>query len=146
MNAKIDNNCIFCKIGQKKIDANVIDENENAIAFLDAFPLTAGHTLVITKKHYAKLQDVEFNEISCLFRLAHKILPVIEEGTTVRGTLLAIHNGKDSGQEIPHVHLHIVPRKPGDGGAAIHSMFDSNYRPEKSETKRISNNIKKLFQ
>ncbi|HEX7274805.1 MAG TPA: HIT domain-containing protein, partial [Nitrososphaeraceae archaeon] len=47
MNAKIDNNCIFCKIGQKKIDANIIEENEDAIAFLDAFPLTAGHTLVI---------------------------------------------------------------------------------------------------
>ena len=78
MNSKIDNNCIFCKIGQKKIDANIIDENENAIAFLDAFPLTAGHTLVITKNHYAKIQDVEFDEIRNLFMLAYKILPLIE--------------------------------------------------------------------
>ncbi len=68
-----------------------------------------------------------------LFRLAYKILPFIEEGTDVQSTLLAIHNGKDSGQEIPHVHLHIVPRKPGDGGGAIHSMFTSNHRLEKSE-------------
>jgi histidine triad (HIT) family protein len=142
MNTNIDNNCIFCKIGQKKINANIIDENENAIAFLDAFPLTAGHTLVITKNHYSKLQDVEFEEIINLFGLAYKILPHIEEGTGVQGTLLSIHNGKDAGQEIPHVHLHIVPRKPGDGGAAIHSMFDSSHRLEKSEMLRIFNNIK----
>jgi histidine triad (HIT) family protein len=142
MNTKIDNNCILCKIGQRKIDANIIDENENAIAFLDAFPLTAGHTLVITKNHYAKLQDVEFDEIGDLFRLAYKILPLIEKGTGVQGTLLAIHNGKDAGQEIPHVHLHIVPRKPGDGGRAIHSMFDSNHRLEKSQMMRIFKSIK----
>jgi len=142
MNANIDNNCIFCKIGRKRIDANIIDENENAIAFLDAFPLTPGHTLVITKNHYAKLQDVKFGEISNLFSLAYKILPLIEEGTGVQSTLLAIHNGKDAGQEIPHVHLHIVPRKPGDGGSTIHSMFDSNHRLEKSEMMRIFNSIK----
>lgn len=146
MNSKINNNCIFCKIGQKKIDANIIDENENAIAFLDAFPLTGGHTLVITKKHYAKLQDVEFDEISSLFRLACKILPLIEEGTNVQSTLLAIHNGKDAGQEIPHVHLHIIPRRPGDGGAPIHSIFGSNHRLEKNQMIRIFNSIKQLSQ
>ncbi len=142
MNSKIDDECIFCKIGQRKIEANILDENENAIAFLDAFPLTAGHTLVITKNHYAKLQDVEFDEIINLFRLAYNILPFIEEGTNVQGTLLAIHNGKDSGQEIPHVHLHIVPRKPGDGGGTIHSMFTSNHRLEKSEMMRVFKSIK----
>ena len=57
-------------------------------------------------------------------------------------SLLSIHNGKDAGQEIPHIHLHIVPRKPGDGGTAIHSMFDSSHRLEKSEMLRIFSNIK----
>lgn len=146
MSTKIDSNCIFCKIGQKKIDANIIGENENAIAFLDAFPLTPGHTLVTTKNHYAKLQDVMFDEFSNLFELAYKILPFIEEGTSVQGTLLAIHNGKDAGQEIPHVHLHIVPRKPGDGGDAIHSMFDSSHRLENSEMTRVFNSIKEQSQ
>ena len=48
MSTSTADNCIFCKIAQKKIDAKIIDENENAVAFLDAFPLTVGHTLVIT--------------------------------------------------------------------------------------------------
>jgi histidine triad (HIT) family protein len=142
MSINIADNCIFCKIAQKRIDAKIIDENENAIAFLDAFPLTAGHTLVITKNHYAKLQDVEFDQINQLFRLANKILPSIEKGTGVQGTLIAIHNGKDAGQEIPHLHVHIVPRKPGDGGGSIHSMFDSSHRLEEGEMIKVFKKIK----
>ncbi|HXV89177.1 MAG TPA: HIT family protein [Nitrososphaeraceae archaeon] len=145
MSASTADNCIFCKIAQKKIDAKIIDENENAIAFLDAFPLTAGHTLVITKNHYAKLQDVEFDQINQLFSLVNKILPSIEKGTGVQGTLIAIHNGKDAGQEIPHLHVHIVPRKFGDGGGSIHSMFDSSHRLEEVEMIKVFRKIKEQF-
>jgi histidine triad (HIT) family protein len=146
MSTSTIDNCIFCKIAQKKIDAKIIDENENAIAFLDAFPLTAGHTLVITKNHYAKLQDVEFDNITQLFSLASKILPSIEKGTGVQSTLIAIHNGKDAGQEIPHLHVHIVPRKLGDGGSSIHSMFDSSHRLEESEMIKVFKKIKEQLE
>lgn len=145
MSTTVDN-CIFCKIAQKKIDAKIIDENENAIAFLDAFPLTAGHTLVITKNHYAKLQDVDYDQINQLFSLANKILPSIEKGTGVQSTLIAIHNGKDAGQEIPHLHVHIVPRKLGDGGGSIHSMFDSSHRLEESEMIKVFKKIKEQLE
>ena len=146
MSTSTIDNCIFCKIAQKKIDARIIDENENAIAFLVAFPLTAGHTLVITKNHYAKLQDVKFDQINQLFSLANKILPSIEKGTGVQSTLIAIHNGKDAGQEIPHLHVHIVPRKLGDGGGSIHSMFDSSHRLEESEMIKVFKNIKEQLE
>jgi histidine triad (HIT) family protein len=142
MNGSTADTCIFCKIAQKKIDAKIIDENENAIAFLDAFPLTAGHTLVITKKHYAKLQEVELDQMAYLFNLIHKILPPIEKGTGVQSTLIAIHNGKDAGQVIPHLHVHIVPRKAGDGGGAIHSMFDSSDRLGEFEMNKVLKSIK----
>lgn len=145
MSTTVDN-CIFCKIAQKKIDAKIIDENENAIAFLDAFPLTAGHTLVITKNHYAKLQDVHYDQINQLFSLANKILPSIEKGTGVQSTLIAIHNGKDAGQEIPHLHVHIVPRKLGDGGGSIHSMFDSSHRLEEREIIKVFKKIKEQLE
>ncbi|HEY9398865.1 MAG TPA: HIT family protein [Nitrososphaeraceae archaeon] len=142
MNAKTADNCVFCKIALKKIDAKIIDENENAIAFLDAFPLTAGHTLVITKKHYTKLQEIELDQITHLFKLVHKILPPIEKATGVQSTLIAIHNGKDAGQVIPHLHIHIVPRKAGDSGGAIHSMFDSTHRLSEDEMNKVLKNIK----
>ena len=142
MNATSADSCIFCKIALKKIDAKIIDENENAIAFLDAFPLTAGHTLVITKKHYTKLQEVQFDQIAHFFNLVHKILPSIEKGTGVQSTLIAIHNGKDAGQQIPHLHVHIVPRKSGDGGNAIHSMFSSSHRLGEDEMNKVFKNIR----
>ena len=142
MNADTADNCIFCKIALKKIDARIIDENENAIAFLDAFPLTLGHTLVITKKHYAKLQETKLDEVIDFFSLVHKIIPSIEKGTGVQSTLIAIHNGKDAGQDIPHLHVHIVPRKPGDGGSAIHSMFNSKQRLGDEEMNSLLENIK----
>ena len=142
MNTTNVDNCIFCKIVLKKMDAKTIDENENAIAFLDAFPLTAGHTLVITKKHYEKLQEVELDQMTDLLKLIRKILPSIEKGTGVDSTLIAIHNGKDAGQVITHLHVHIVPRRAGDGGGAIHSMFDSSHRLGEVEMNKVLKSIK----
>ncbi|MFI5422536.1 MAG: HIT family protein [Nitrososphaerales archaeon] len=54
----LDKNCTFCKIVDGNISARIISQNENAIAFLDAFPLSVGHTLVIPKRHYSKVQDI----------------------------------------------------------------------------------------
>jgi len=104
--------------------------------------VTLGHTLVITKKHYAKLQETKLDEVIDFFSLVHKIIPSIEKGTGVQSTLIAIHNGKDAGQDIPHLHVHIVPRKPGDGGSAIHSMFNSKQRLGDEEMNSVLENIK----
>ena len=142
MSSTIEDNCIFCKIAQKKIDAKIIDENENAIAFLDSFPLTSGHTLVIPKRHYEKLQDVEFDQVIPLFSLVHKLSAYVERGSGAQSTLIAIHNGKDAGQEIPHLHVHIVPRKHGDGGGSIHSMFDSSHRLDDNEMSKVFGDIR----
>ena len=142
MNSINEDKCIFCKIVQKKINAKVVDENEKAIAFLDAFPLTVGHTLVIIKGHRAKLQDVECEEVICLFSLVHKLVNVIEKGAGAQSSLIAIHNGKDAGQEIPHLHVHIVPRRMGDGGASIHSIFHSIHRLDEIEMIKVLKNIK----
>jgi histidine triad (HIT) family protein len=114
--------CIFCKIVSGQIPTKIIKETLHSMAFLDAFPLTKGHTLVIPKKHHVKIQDMSNNENSDLFSLVHQILPKIDNLTGA--TLIAIHNGKQAGQEIPHVHVHLVPRTDGDSAGAIHSMFN----------------------
>ena len=101
--------CIFCKISNKEIPARIITDTKNSIVFLDAFPLSVGHTLVIPKNHYEKIQDMP-NEVSVdLFSTVYKIIPKIDKISGA--TLLAIHNGKESGQEIPHVHVHLIPRR-----------------------------------
>lgn len=114
--------CIFCKIVSGQIPTRIIDETPHSVAFLDAFPLARGHTLVIPKKHHVKIQDMSDRENSDLFSLVHKVISKIDQITGA--TLVAVHNGKDAGQEIPHVHVHLVPRTTGDSAGAIHSMFN----------------------
>ncbi len=118
-----DPDCVFCKIVAGKIPAKVLLQNERAVAFLDAFPLAAGHTLVIPHSHYAKVQDMDRQDAMAVFEIAWKVAGAVEAGSDVRATTIAIHNGREAGQEIPHMHMHIVPRKGGDGAGPIHLMF-----------------------
>ena len=118
-----DPNCIFCKIIAGEISARVIIQNEKAMALLDAFPLAAGHTLVIPKSHYAKVQQMSEQDAAAVFEIVLKLVGAVETASQVNASTVAIHNGSDAGQEVPHVHVHIVPRKTGDGAGAIHSMF-----------------------
>jgi histidine triad (HIT) family protein len=118
-----DPNCVFCKIIAGKIPARVIMENEKAMALLDAFPLAAGHTLVIPKLHYAKLQEMSEQDAMAVFEILWKVASAVEAGSQVNASTIAIHNGSEAGQEIPHMHAHIVPRKRDDGAGPIHSMF-----------------------
>jgi histidine triad (HIT) family protein len=134
-----DMDCIFCKIVSGQIPTRTIKETSRSMAFLDAFPLAKGHTLVIPKKHHVKIQDMSDDENSDLFSLVHNILPKIDKLTGA--TLIAIHNGKEAGQEIPHVHVHLVPRDTGDSAGAIHSMFNSVTFSD-SEIQEIYNNLK----
>ena len=121
--------CIFCKIANKEIPSKIITETNKTIAFLDAFPLSRGHTLVIPKCHYEKVQDMTDMDNTDLFNTVHKVISKVDKLTGA--TLLAIHNGKDSGQEIPHVHVHLIPRQPSDHAGPVHSMFKD--RPKLSD-------------
>ena len=118
-----DPHCIFCKIIAGEISARVIIQNEKVMALLDAFPLAAGHTLVIPKSHYAKLQQMSDQDAAAVFEIVWKLAGAVETASQVNASTIAIHNGSDAGQEVPHVHVHIVPRKTDDGAGAIHSMF-----------------------
>ena len=131
--------CIFCKIVSGQIPTRVIKETMSSMAFLDAFPLTKGHTLVIPKNHHVKIQDMSEQENSDLFSLVHQVLPKIDKLTGA--TLVAIHNGKEAGQEIPHVHVHLVPRAVSDSAGAIHSMFNP-VKLSDSEIEEIYNKLK----
>jgi len=127
--------CIFCKISSGQIPSKVISETKNSIAFLDAFPLTKGHTLIIPKSHHEKIQHMSVEENTDLFATVHKLISRVDKLTG--STLVAIHNGKDAGQEIPHVHVHLVPRSVNDSGGPIHCLFDSTLNVPDSETNEI---------
>jgi histidine triad (HIT) family protein len=135
--------CIFCKIALKKIKTNIIVENENALAFLDAFPLAKGHTLVIPKAHYSKIQELDENTSQSVFNLLWKITNPIEKAMHVNSSTIAIHNGKEAGQEIPHVHIHIIPRNREDGAGPVHSMFRNKPDVNSFDMSALAEDIKR---
>ena len=132
--------CLFCKISNKEIPSRIITETENSIAFLDAFPVSRGHTLVIPKNHYEKVQDMTDIDNNDLFDTVHKVISKVDKLTG--STLLAIHNGKDSGQEIPHVHVHLIPRESDDQAGPVHSMFKDRPKLSDEELEQLCAKIK----
>jgi histidine triad (HIT) family protein len=133
-------NCIFCKIIAGDIPVKILKETTNSISFLDAFPLAKGHVLVIPKKHHQKIQDMDNEENNDLFSLVHDMLSKVD--TLTGATLVALHNGREAGQEIPHVHVHLVPRSKDDSAGPIHSMFNSTLKLSESEIEELSNKLK----
>ena len=132
--------CIFCKIIEGAIPAKTLKETSQSISFLDAFPLAKGHVLVIPKNHHQKIQDMSQSENTDLFLLVHEMTSKVD---SISGsTLVAIHNGIDAGQEVPHVHVHLVPRSKNDSAGPIHSMFNSSLNLSESEVDEIYNKLK----
>ncbi len=132
--------CIFCKIVKREIPAKIIGETEKSLAFIDAFPLTKGHSLVIPKNHYEKVQDISTVDNADLFETVRRVISKVDKISNA--TLLAVHNGKESGQEIPHVHVHLIPRSAEDSAGPVHSMFKDRPKLSESEINQIHEKLK----
>ena len=132
--------CIFCKIISKEIPAKILYEDEDTIAFLDAFPICKGHTLVIPKKHFPQIQDMTSRINEKLFNTVHKLISKVDiiEGST----LVLIHNGKDSGQEIMHVHVHLIPRGPNNTEDSLNQAFKNKPKFTESEINSVFEKLK----
>ncbi|WP_410765915.1 HIT family protein [Haloferax sp. DFSO60] len=123
--------CIFCAIASGDIPGRVVHETEHTLAFLDVNPLASGHTLVIPKDHYERLDEVPAELSEELFGAVSELVPRVEDAVDADATNVGINNGPAAGQEVDHVHIHIVPRFEGDGGAPIHAV--AGERPDLSD-------------
>ncbi len=112
--------CVFCKIVDGELPSRDVYEDRSVLAFLDANPLAPGHTLVIPKEHAAKLEDVV--EAPAVWDVTRKLAPEVAEAVDAPAYNVGVNNGSAAGQEVPHVHMHIVPRFPDDGGNPIHAV------------------------
>lgn len=106
--------CIFCKIAAGDIPSYTLYEDDTIKAFLDVFPVTKGHTVVIPKKHIADFGVLESDDADFL-KLLPQLINGVKRMTGADGVNVWQNNGKAAGQEIPHLHFHIVPRFEGDG-------------------------------
>ncbi|HVL86643.1 MAG TPA: HIT family protein [Candidatus Thermoplasmatota archaeon] len=114
--------CVFCKIVARQIPARIVHEDEETLAFLDVHPLAEGHALVVPKAHRARLEDLNEDEARAFFATVVKVNRRSRKATGAPATTLAVNNGPEAGQEVPHLHLHVVPRVKGDGAGAIHAL------------------------
>ena len=106
-------NCVFCMILSGEIPALKVYDDAHAIAFLDVNPISKGHTLVIPKTHYESLSSMPEKEFLSYMETVHKVVKALMKYTD--GLNVLQNNGKDAGQLVPHVHFHIIPRRPEDG-------------------------------
>lgn len=107
--------CIFCKLITGKIPSYKTYEDENVIAFLDIQPVSHGHTLVVHKKHFSNIEDIGEEELCQLIKAVKKVAQGLKQGLGVAGYNIQLNNDPVAGQEVPHIHFHIIPRSEGDG-------------------------------
>jgi histidine triad (HIT) family protein len=105
--------CVFCSIVRGETTAYRVFEDAQVLAFLDARPVFPGHTLLVPRTHYETLTDLPDDLVGPFFAIAKRLARAVEAGLDADGTFVAMNNKVS--QSVPHVHLHIVPRRKKDG-------------------------------
>lgn len=108
-----DEHCTFCKIVRGAVAAHKVFEDDVSLGFLDHRPLFAGHTLFITKSHIDTLFDLPDALLQPVFANVRLLSQAVMQGMQAEGAFVAINNRVS--QSVPHFHVHIVPRRKGDG-------------------------------
>ncbi len=109
----MEDNCLFCRIVSGDLPATIVYEDQNSLAFLDHRPLFPGHTLLVPRKHFETLGDLSPSLIEPYFKAAQLLSLVVETALDAEGTFVAMNNRVS--QSVPHLHVHIVPRRRKDG-------------------------------
>jgi histidine triad (HIT) family protein len=105
--------CVFCAIVAGQAPAHRVLEDEACVAFLDVRPLFPGHVLVVPRAHRATIADLTQEELGALFGNARRLARAQEAALGADGTFVAMNNRVS--QSVPHAHVHVVPRRKGDG-------------------------------
>ena len=134
--------CVFCRIAKGEAPALNVYEDEKAVAFLDIHPSAPGHTLIIPKAHVARVEDLPENDAAALFRALHRLVGPIQVAVDASASTIGINNGRESGQEVPHVHIHVIPRSRGDRGGIIQGVSRVHGRLSKDEMEMIAERIR----
>ena len=106
--------CIFCKIVRGEAPAHRVCEDERTLAFMDIFPVTDGHTLVITKDHFENVFEADEDALAAIARTSHRVAAAIRSALAPDGLMVFQLNGQAAGQTVFHYHMHLMPRASGE--------------------------------
>ena len=133
--------CIFCKIIDGKIPSATILENSEFKVILDRFPGNEGHVLILPKKHYANIFEIEPETAGKLFQLAVLISRARKASLGFENMNVVQNNGPVAGQTVNHFHLHLIPRYEGDGVDIKWKQLDLTDEQIETVRKTISNKL-----
>lgn len=111
------------------------------MAFLDIQPLQRGHALVIPKAHAAKLEDASPEDAAAIMATTQRVAPALCSVVGASDATIAINDGPDAGQEVAHLHVHVIPRRPGDSGGPVHALFGKRPTPDADELKELAGTV-----
>ncbi len=120
--------CIFCDIANKKIPSKIVYEDSYTLAFLDLSPVNPGHTLIIPKKHFENVLDLDEEYAEHLGKAIVKVTNLLKTKLNVKNLNVINNSGKLSGQTVMHLHFHLIPRKENDN--LVINFNESNAKEE----------------
>ena len=107
--------CIFCDLIRGAVEVSICYEDSVAIAFLDSQPVNPGHVLVVPREHYEVLQDIPKDVGAHLYLVAAKLIPRVQTASGATDMNIVVNSGAAAGQNVMHYHIHLIPRREGDG-------------------------------
>lgn len=107
--------CIFCDLMRGAAEVSICYEDATAIAFLDIQPVNPGHVLVVPRAHYETLQDIPGDVGAHLYKVATKLIPLVQTASGATDMNIVVNSGAAAGQNVMHYHIHLIPRREGDG-------------------------------
>ncbi len=137
----MDQSCLFCGIVAGSVPSLAVYQDERVMAFLDPYPTTRGHVLVIPKTHSVSLLDTTPDMLAVLLPTIQRISRALCETLEVEGFNLIQNNGKAAGQVMPHLHFHLIPRRPDDGLKQWPSI-ESSVEDRRALAARIASNLR----
>jgi histidine triad (HIT) family protein len=130
----MQNDCIFCRIIAGEIPSATVYEDEDFKAILDISPAAKGHTIILSKKHFANLYEMDDETASKALKVARKVAAAINEEFNCDGLNLLQNNGEAAGQTVFHFHVHLIPRYNKD---TVDMMWDHK-KYEEGEAERVA--------
>ena len=106
--------CVFCDIVKGSTASHVIYQDNEYVAILDKYPIAFGHTLVMPKKHFERVNDLSLREFGALYARVYALNRIITSRMNASASHISINDGVAANQLIPHVHVHIIPRSLND--------------------------------
>jgi histidine triad (HIT) family protein len=115
MTRATSHSCPFCDVIHGAGEVSMCFEDAEVVAFMDIQPVNAGHVLVVPREHYESIEDIPPSLASHLFQVSMQLAPVVKQVAGAEGLNLVVNSGVAAGQDVFHYHVHVIPRRVGDG-------------------------------